>query len=360
MSEETRRLFDERLGRYQAAIALEPTDRIPIATGSNSFAEVYSGNNHQETLYDAEKWLQAELAFCRDFPEVDVLRNNRVWGPLYDAIGLKSYRLPGRDLPPHSPFQFVEKEYMQADEYDLLIKNPLEFMFDRWLPRIVGEFKERGSIRSYMAFLKGGMAQAQVAQIMKNRGLRLQEEAGMPQPMTGAFLAPFDALADALRGLTGSLMDTYRQPDKVIAACDVLTYEMANFALATADPLKRYPIFVPTHKATFMSPAQFDKFYWPSFKKTMEITHWSRLQDPRLSRRELGPSLASFPGVAQGHGSLRHRQPGGHLQGQKRDRPSPVHLRRHQGFPVHRRDTGGDAGTGQDPLRQRSGRGAAI
>jgi uroporphyrinogen-III decarboxylase len=271
MTEEIKKLFDERLGRYQAAIALEPTDRIPIATGSNSFAEVYSGNNHQETLYDAEKWLQAELAFCRNFPEVDVLRNNRVWGPLYDAIDLKSYRLPGRDLPPHSPFQFVEKEYMQADEYDLLIKNPVEFMFDRWLPRIVGEFKERGSIRSYMAFLKGGMAQAQVAQIMKNRSLRLQEEAGMPQPMTGAFLAPFDALADALRGLSGSLMDTYRQPDKVIAACDVLTYEMANFALATADPLKRYPLFVPTHKATFMSPAQFDKFYWPSFKKTMEI-----------------------------------------------------------------------------------------
>jgi hypothetical protein len=71
MSEDTKKLFDERLGRYQAAIALEPTDRIPIATGSNSFAEVYSGNNHQETLYDAEKWLQAELAFCGDFPEVE-------------------------------------------------------------------------------------------------------------------------------------------------------------------------------------------------------------------------------------------------------------------------------------------------
>jgi hypothetical protein len=271
MTEETKKLFDERLGRYQAAIALEPTDRIPIAAGSNYFAEVYSGNTHQETIYDSEKWLQAELAFCRDFPDVDVLRNNRVWGPLYDAIDLKSYRLPGRDLPPRSPFQFVEKEYMLADEYDLLIKNPLAFMFDRWLPRIMGEFGERGSLRSYMAFLKGGMAQAQVNQIMKNRTLRLQEEMGMPQPMTGAFLAPFDALADAMRGLTGSLMDTYRQPDKVIAACEVLTPEMANLALATADPLKRYPIFVPTHKATFMSPAQFDKFYWPSFKKTMEI-----------------------------------------------------------------------------------------
>jgi uroporphyrinogen-III decarboxylase len=78
-------------------------------------------------------------------------------------------------------------------------------------------------------------------------------------------------LADILRGLTGALTDCYRQPDKVIAACDVLAYEMANMALMTADPLKRWPIFVPTHKACFMSPGQFDKFYWPSFKKALEI-----------------------------------------------------------------------------------------
>ena len=50
MTENSKALFEERLGRYQAAIALEPTDRVPIATGSNSFAEVYSGNNHQETI----------------------------------------------------------------------------------------------------------------------------------------------------------------------------------------------------------------------------------------------------------------------------------------------------------------------
>lgn len=100
MAEDEKRLFDERLGRYQAAIALEPTDRIPIAAGSNYFAEVYSGNTNQETIYDPDKWLQAELAFCRAFPEVDVLRDNRVWGPLFDAVGLRTYKLPGRDSRP--------------------------------------------------------------------------------------------------------------------------------------------------------------------------------------------------------------------------------------------------------------------
>ena len=63
MSGDAKNLFAERLGRYQAAIDLEPTDRIPIATGSNYFAEVYSGNTDQETIYNSEKWLQADTTW---------------------------------------------------------------------------------------------------------------------------------------------------------------------------------------------------------------------------------------------------------------------------------------------------------
>ena len=68
MSEDMKQLFAERLGRYQAAIALEPTDRIPIASGSNYFAEVYSGNTNQETIYNAEKWLAGGTGFLSGFP----------------------------------------------------------------------------------------------------------------------------------------------------------------------------------------------------------------------------------------------------------------------------------------------------
>jgi hypothetical protein len=270
MTDEIKRLFDERLGRYQAAIALEKTDRMPIATGSNYFAEVYSGNTKQQTIYDSEKWLRAEEAFLRDFPEVDVLRNNRIWAPLYDAVGCRTYKLPGRDLPPRTQFQFVEEEYMKADEYDVLINSPVEFMMDRLLPRILGELAEPGSLRARFALLKGGMAQVMMSQIMRNRSAYLEQKYGMPQPMTGFFLAPFDVLADVLRGLKGILLDIYRRPEKVVEACEVLVDEMVNLALVTADPLKRYPIFVPTHKACFLSPKQFETFYWPSFKKTLE------------------------------------------------------------------------------------------
>jgi hypothetical protein len=263
-------LYNERLGRYQAAIALEKTDRMPIATGSNYLAEIYSGNTKQQTIYDPEKWLLAEAAFMEAFPEVDVLRNNRIYAPLLDAVGCRTYKLPGRDLPPNDQYQFVEAEYMKAGEYDALIADPAGFLIEIFLPRVLGECARPGSKRSFMALLKGGMAYMMMADAMRRRAVTLQERFGMPQPMAGAFLAPFDAIADAMRGLHGTMMDMYRQPDKLILACDVLVSEMVQFGLSTADPLKRYPIFVPTHKPTFLSPEQFDTFYWPSFRKTME------------------------------------------------------------------------------------------
>jgi len=270
-SEETKKLFAKRLGRYQATIALEAADRIPIATGSNYFAEVYSGNTMQQTIYDPQKWLEAEETFARDFPEIDVLRDNRIYGPLFDAVQCKTYKIPGRDLPPDVQFQFVEEEYMKPEDYDRLIENPMGFMLECFLPRILGEFAGPWTPRSHVAFLKAGMAQMMMGQVMRNRAVVLEEKYGMPQPMAGFFLAPFDVLADAMRGINGIMMDMYRRPDKLKAACDILTDEVCHLALSIADPFKRYPIFVPTHKAMFLSPAQFDEFYWPSFKKTMEI-----------------------------------------------------------------------------------------
>lgn len=268
-AEEAKRLFDERLGRYQAAIALDPVDRMPIAPGTNYFAETYSGNTHQTTIYHPEKWLEAEKVFSRDFPEVDVLRDNRIYGPLYDAVGCNNYRLPGRDLPPNTWFQFVERDNMKPDEYELLAEAPTKFMVERFLPRILDELAEPGSLRAQVALLKGGMAFMQMAQVMRNRTIRLQEDCGLPQPMAGFFLAPFDAIADGLRGLNGVVMDMFRRPAQLRAACDALVDEMVNLALAMADPLRRWPIFVPTHKPMFLSPVQFDEFYWPSFKKTL-------------------------------------------------------------------------------------------
>jgi len=147
MSDEIKALFGERLKWFQAAIALVVPDRVPISAGSNYFAEVYAGANNQEFIYDSNRWVEADRKFVEDFPEVDNLRSGRFWGPHHDAVGWDLYKLPGRDISPSAQFQFVEGERMKSDEYDLLINNPVQFMFDRFLPRALGYFRERGSVR---------------------------------------------------------------------------------------------------------------------------------------------------------------------------------------------------------------------
>jgi hypothetical protein len=84
MPDEIERLFEERLARYQAAIALEPTDRMLVAgTGSNNFAEIYAGYSRQEIMYDMNKWMAAESKFAEDFPQIDLLRAGRRSTRLY-------------------------------------------------------------------------------------------------------------------------------------------------------------------------------------------------------------------------------------------------------------------------------------
>ena len=257
---DTQTLYNRRLGRYQAAIACEPVDKVPLATGSNYFAEAYAGYNKQEILYDLDKWLDSEVKFCKAYPTVDVLRNNRIYAPLYDALGNHNYKLPGRDLRPDTQFQFVEKDYMGADEYDELIGDPLAFMIGKLCPRIHGELEGPFTVRMANALFKAGLAQAAFGGHMRRRTQVLAEECGMPQPM-GAY---------CLRDMKGIMRDMRRQPDKVKAACEAMVPVMIRVGLNSGDPLKRWPIFIPTHKPMFLSPKEFDEFYWPSFKKVME------------------------------------------------------------------------------------------
>ncbi len=274
MSEEIQALYDERLARYQATIALEPTDRMVVGgTGSNYFAEVYGGYTLQEIQYDINKWIAAESKFAEDFPQIDLLRAGKVWAPIFDAVGSLLYKIPGRDLPPRDDFQFVEGEYMKAEEYDLLINNKEEFFLEYRLPRVLSDFSKRGSTRSYMAFLKGGMAYIMMGQMLKEKALHLENRYGLPRPLDRGLLAPFDILADGYRGLQGIMVDIFERPEKVLEACDALIPDIVNYGVDTADPMKRFPILIPLHRGChpFLSPEQFDTFYWPSLYKTLML-----------------------------------------------------------------------------------------
>ena len=54
---------------------------------------------------------------------------------------MKQLRWPGGDLPDDAPFQWVEDEYIKADEVDQFLADPNGFAMRTILPRIAGIFQ---------------------------------------------------------------------------------------------------------------------------------------------------------------------------------------------------------------------------
>jgi uroporphyrinogen-III decarboxylase len=94
-------------------------------------------------------------------------------------------------------------------------------------------------------------------------------EAGFPMSMGGVALAPFDMIADHLRGTQGSAIDMYRHPGKILEATNMILEQMIQRTISSVNAMGVFSVNFPLHKGddTFMSNKQFEKFYWPSLKK---------------------------------------------------------------------------------------------
>ena len=96
--------------------------------------------------------------------------------------------------------------------------------------------------------------------------------AGFPNLRTGGGGgAPYDTVADILRGTQGVVMDIYRQPEKIHAVMEKVAPLAIKGAVAAANATGSPVIFIPLHKGdeSFMSPKQFETFYWPTFRKVL-------------------------------------------------------------------------------------------
>ncbi len=277
--------YAERLNRYVTALRNEKPDRVPIRPFVAEFAAKYAGYTCQEVTHDYETAFAAARKCAADFDWDAVVGNMvYVWSGLTQAIGLKYYGVPGIDLPPDVGFQYVEppeeQAYMKADEYDALIDDPTAFLYSVWLPRVSRDVVPMGELATYrnnLSFVKGGMAMLQYFSAFGTQNARLRSECGTVSAIAGILKAPFDILADKLRGYVGLTKDMFTQPEKVLAACEALQPHLLHVALTSADPEKQVPIGFWMHRGCvpFVTPAQFDSHYWPTLKPIIEEL-WAR------------------------------------------------------------------------------------
>ena len=281
----TEKLDAERERRYTTALHNRKPDRVPIRPFAAEFAAKYSGYTCADVTHDFDLAFKAARNCARDFGwDATVGNMVYVWTGLTQSLGLKYYAIPGIHVPADTGFQYLEPSenhaYMEADEYDALIEDPTGFLFGTWLPRVSSEMVPLGqpnTFRNNLALMKTGMAMLRYFYGFGHQGELLKNECGIVSAISGILKAPFDILADKLRGYVGLVMDLIERPEKVFAACQALMPHLLHVALSGADPEKKVPITIWMHRGCvpFISHTQFDKFYWPTLRPIIEAL-WAR------------------------------------------------------------------------------------
>jgi uroporphyrinogen-III decarboxylase len=292
--------FLARQKRIDDALNLRKPDRVPVAPLVVHFYPTrIRGISNKEAMYDTEMTVMAwkEVIIQHDWdlaPPPGPLRPAR---PL-EILGMKQFKWPGDGLPNDQPFQWVEGEYMTAEEFDEILSDPNEFAIKKlwprisdtlgpisalsqlpplpWLyfsnayalPEILGEVLSEPSV---VELLKKALALVEAhaqEKILRSRYVREMMNLGFPVGFNAATFPAFDWISDTLRGMRGSMLDMYRVPEKLAAAVELFTPWTIESCLRTAEQTQNKGVFIPMHRgaAGFMSNKQFAKFYWPCFK----------------------------------------------------------------------------------------------
>lgn len=295
------KLYDERLARYVTAMRNGKPDRVPIRPFAAEVTAVYAGMSCQDVTQDYNMAFEAMVRCCRDF-DWDAVPANMVyvWSGLVQSAGIKYYAMPGVQIPPTTAFQYLEPPEddanMREDEYDELIRNPTRFLADRWLPRVTYGVRGPGDPNTYennISLLAGMASMKSYFAAYGPHCARLKSETGTPCAISGILKAPFDILADKLRGYKALCMDVFMRPEKVLAACEALMPHLLYVAKRTSDPAKKLPVTVWLHRGCvpFLSPPQFEKFFWPTLKHIIEELWKDGIQTLFYAEGEWNPNL---------------------------------------------------------------------
>jgi hypothetical protein len=286
-------LFAERAKRLQDAMQLKQPDRIPIQLDmSYMLAEMY-GVTHQEQHENAEKEIEMLEKAGLYFQPDSILGVYNNPGPAL-AVGDRMTKFPGHGMDPNGSFQFVEGEYMKAEDYDAFLEDPADWSIRTYWPRVFAELEGLAMLPplgiaafgTYALGNLGSLAAPSLAKAFHALGRAIEAQAAAdariiattqrmaalgfaPATFGGVVLeAPFDFMSDTLRGMKGIMMDMYRRPDKLLAAQQKALRIQLEFAKAWCGATGINVSFIPLHRGSdgFMSLAQFEKFYWPQYK----------------------------------------------------------------------------------------------
>ncbi|SNS06672.1 Uroporphyrinogen decarboxylase (URO-D) [Anaerovirgula multivorans] len=261
-------LAEERTQLFKDVFDGKIPKRVPISPSLTiEFAIQYAGKNLADVQWNHLLLEEVYEKVCQDFisdtnPAAMNLRN-----PVhYKLLGARNFVMSSSGFMQHP-----EVHGLEAEEYDEFIASPYDCIMERILPRIYTELDTNPAQRA-IVFAKA--FKAYYDELFTALGVigKLTEKYGYAS-IGGIELlteAPFDFVADQLRGFKGITGDIRRYPDKVEAACEAALPLMIKQGMPPYPPTKYGAAFIPLHMAPYIRPKDFERFYWPTFKKLVD------------------------------------------------------------------------------------------
>ena len=261
-------LAQERNQLFDDLFAGKTPKRVPVSAGLQlEFAIQYAGQDLVNVQWNNSNLGEIFDKVCQDFPS-DLLPVGAFRFPsFYQLLGARNWVMGSQGF-----LQHPEIEGLEQSEYDEFIASPYKCIVEKVLPRLYGELDTDNSMQKAIAFAKGFKA---FNDEMGNAGMiygQLIQKYGYAYNtnfFAGFTEAPFDLMSDLLRGFKGISTDVRRIPNKVEAAIEAV-YPLA---LKAGQPKMRPPhtgTFIPLHMAPYLRTKDFERFYWPTFKRLVD------------------------------------------------------------------------------------------
>jgi hypothetical protein len=298
VDEAARAAYKRRTRRIADVIQLKVPDRVPVVPSFGMFPYLDNGLTCEEAVFDYQKADAAVMKTLAEFkPDMFLGSGYAFPAPLFEKLGYRQLRWPGREIPSHYVYQFVEEEYITADKfYDHFLQDPSDFMLRRYLPRVCSKLEPLGRLRPFAesfgyyltmcgsyayfglpevqealkALMKAGEESLKWVSILTEQAEKILAN-GYPLYEGGESAAPYDLVGDWFRGTTGVMVDMYERPDQLLEVMEKMVPISVKMGLDLAADSGHPIIGFMLHKGAdgFMSPEQFDTFYWPPLRKVM-------------------------------------------------------------------------------------------
>lgn len=263
-------LYQEKLNRFRTALEKGTPDIVPVFPMIETWAQLNTGISIRDSF-------MKDPMICYE-----------AFSKIYENIYVDASYGTGNLIPLHMLSRFGEGIYQVTDEgvqikgshgsilkpeeYPQFNANPYEFIMETLLPR---KYPSLNSDRDIVIekWYKGLMDFIGWSEYDGETVKNIEEKLNVPVVIKGATIMPPDVLLDFLRDFVGVSTDIRRRPKEFLEACDTLFPIMVKMALGSdPKPEEGNLMFCPLHLPTFLKPSDFEKFYFPSWKRmTQEL-----------------------------------------------------------------------------------------